>query len=71
MSLKDENIKVYKNFELRTIRSQMNRSPGIFVLKPETVLHVRRLKLHRKEGKVIMEGYGEYGCRQQPKQSKQ
>ena len=35
--LKDGNIRVYTNFELRTIRSQMNRSPRIFVLEPETV----------------------------------
>ena len=29
----------------------MNRSPGIFVLKPLTVLHVRRLKLYRRRRK--------------------
>ena len=46
--LKDDNIKVYTNFELRNIRSQMNRSPRTFVLKPEIVLHMRRLKLHRR-----------------------
>ena len=39
------------NFDLRTIRCQMNRRSGIYVHKPETVLHVRRLKLHRKRRK--------------------
>ena len=56
--LKDENIKVYTNFELRTITSQMNRSPRTFVHKPEIVLHVRRLKLHRRRRKSHCGGVG-------------
>ena len=61
---------MYTNFELRTIRFRMKRGPGIFLLKPETGLHLRRINDLEKEGKVILEGFGEFGCQATTKEIK-
>ena len=51
-------VHCYDTFELRGIRSFMNKNPGTFILSPGTVSRVRSLKIQRKMRKKHHGGIG-------------
>ena len=43
-----QNIKIYENSELRTIRSLCNKDPRLETIPPSTLLRIRSLKIQKK-----------------------
>ena len=43
-----QKVKIYDCFELKQIRSWMNKNPGMVKISPDVILNIRTLKIHRK-----------------------